>query len=92
MAFRFLRRGAFVALFALALIFGLRVPQSYMAWRAKNVKIRALERENADLKRENEKRRIWIEDLKNNRSAQERVIRERLQKQREGDTTFMLGK
>ncbi len=89
--FRFLRKGAFVAILAFAgLFFALRVPQTYAALRVKNHEIRKLQQRNADLKKDNGERKKWILDLTRNRSEQENLLRREYHKQRDGDTTFML--
>ncbi len=88
---RFLGGGALLALISLtALFFALRVPQTYAAWRTKNDKIRVLQRQNADMRKENTDLKRWIEDLKSNRATQERVLRDQYHKQRQGDMTFQL--
>lgn len=91
MIFQLLRRGAFAAVLAfVGLFFALRVPQTYAAWREKNVQIRKLQQQNADLRKDNLERKKWIDDLTRNRSEQENLLRREYHKQRQGDTTFMI--
>lgn len=88
---RTLRRGAVLAILGFAcVVFGFRVPQAYMNLRAKREHARELEQRNEQLRKENAKRRQWIEDLTKNSSEQENVLRERYHKQRQGDTTFII--
>jgi cell division protein FtsB len=72
------------------LVLGLRVPQAYSTLRAKHDRIRQLQQTNADLRKENGERRKWIDDLGRNPAMQEKVLRERYHKGRDGETTFML--
>ncbi len=91
MNFRTLRRGAVLAILAFAcLVFGLRVPQAYMNLRAKREHVRELQKQNEALRKENEQRKRWIEDVSKNPSQQENLLRERYHKQRQGDTTFII--
>ncbi len=86
-----LRRGALLAIVAVAvLFFGVRVPRAYGNLKSKHERIRQLQQRNADLRNENEKRRQWVEDLSSNPAEQENVLRERYHKQRQGDTTFII--
>lgn len=88
---RTLRRGAVLAILAFACVFfGIRVPQAYMNLRAKREHVRELQQRNDQLRKENDKRKRWIEDLTKNSSEQENVLRERYHKQRKGDTTFII--
>jgi len=72
-----LRWGGLLAVGALAaaLFAGLRVPQSINALREKHARIRQLQVENADLKKEVEARRKRIRELQENRSQQELELR-----------------
>lgn len=88
---RFLRRGAFVAFLAFVALFcALKVPQAWSALHVKNERIRTLQREVADLTRENKERKDRIHDLQYDRNTQENLIKDRLKKQHKGDTTLML--
>ncbi len=84
--------GGPLAIFGVAvlLFFALRVPQGFSALREKHQQIRQLQKENADLARENEAKRERIRKLRESRSEQELEIRKRLKLQREGETSIIL--
>ena len=75
---------------AVLLFFSLRVPQGYAALKQKHVEIRQLQKQNADLALENERKRDRIRKLRDSRSEQELEIRQRLKLLREGETSFIL--
>jgi len=68
----------------------LRGPQGIPALIEKQKHIRMLERENADLAREIETRRARIKRLREDESAQELEIRQRLKLVRPGEKVFIL--
>ncbi len=68
----------------------LRGPQGLSALSEKQDEIRRLELENANLRRDNEKKKHRIESLKHDPSVQELEIRKRLKLQRHGETSFVL--
>jgi cell division protein FtsB len=68
----------------------LRGPQGLSALAEKRREVRQLEEKNADLVRDNDAKRLRIERLKHDRSAQEVEIRKRLKLQRPGETSFVL--
>jgi cell division protein FtsB len=68
----------------------LRGPQGIPALIEKQKQIRTLERENADLAREIEARRERIKRLREDESAQELEIRQRLKLVRPGEKVFIL--
>ncbi len=68
----------------------LRGPQGIPALIEKQQHIRMLERENADLAREIETRRARIKRLREDESAQELEIRQRLKLVRPGEKVFIL--
>ena len=68
----------------------LRGPQGIQALMDKRKEIRQLELQNADLARENERRRERIRRLEDSRSEQEMEIRKQLKLLRPGETTFIL--
>ncbi len=68
----------------------LRGPQGLQTLIEKRREIRELEERNANLKRENERRKERIHRLQESRSEQEMEIRKQLKLQRPGETTFIL--
>jgi len=68
----------------------LRGPQGIPALIEKQKQIRSLEKENADLAREIEARRERIQRLREDESAQELEIRQRLKLVRPGEKVFIL--
>ena len=68
----------------------LRGPQGLQTLIEKRREIRDLEERNANLKRENERRKERIHRLQESRSEQEMEIRKQLKLQRPGETTFIL--
>ncbi|MBV9304295.1 MAG: septum formation initiator family protein [Acidobacteriaceae bacterium] len=80
---------ALVGLAAYAAIM-LRGPQGLAALTEKRRQLRALEEENATLRRNIEAKKQRIERLKRDPKTQELEIRKRLKLQREGETSFVL--
>jgi cell division protein FtsB len=80
---------ALVGLAAYATIM-LRGPQGLSALAEKRREVRQLEEKNANLVRDNDAKKLRIERLKHDRSAQEVEIRKRLKLQRPGETSFVL--
>jgi cell division protein FtsB len=68
----------------------LRGPNGLNALAYKREQIRKMQEDNASLNADNKRKRDRIELLKNDRSAQELAIRERLKLLRKGETQFML--
>ncbi len=68
----------------------LRGPQGLQTLIEKRREIRELEESNANLRRENERRKERIHRLEDSRSEQEMEIRKQLKLQRPGETTFIL--
>jgi cell division protein FtsB len=82
-------------LFVLALVVGygwiaLHGPQGIQALIDKHRIIRELQEHNADMARENQRRRERIEKLRDSPSEQEMEIRKQLKLVRPGETTFIL--
>ena len=87
------RRLTILTAFVLVCAYGyiaLRGPQGIPALIEKRREIRALEEQNADLKRDIEYRRERIRRLKDSASEQEQEIRKRLHLLRPGETQFVL--
>jgi cell division protein FtsB len=87
------RRAGIVLVVILAGAYGwvfLRGPQGLQTLIEKRREIRDLEERNANLKRENERRKERILRLQESRSEQEMEIRKQLKLQRQGETTFIL--
>jgi cell division protein FtsB len=87
------RRAGIVLVVILAGAYGwvfLRGPQGLQTLIEKRREIRELEERNANLKRENERRKERIHRLQESRSEQEMEIRKQLKLQRPGETTFIL--
>lgn len=68
----------------------LRGPQGLDALLSKHREIRQLEEKNAEMARENERRREHIRRLKESQSEQDMEIRRQLKLLRPGETTFIL--
>ncbi len=68
----------------------LRGPQGIEALLEKHREIRQLQERNADVARENERRREHIRRLKDSQSEQDMEIRRQLKLLRPGETTFIL--
>jgi cell division protein FtsB len=68
----------------------LRGPQGLSALSEKHREIRALEEQNANLQRDNDAKRLRIERLQHDTSAQELEVRKRLKMQKEGEVQFVL--
>lgn len=68
----------------------LRGPQGLESLIEKRREIRALEERNANIQRENDRRKERIRRLEDSRSEQEMEIRKQLKLQRPGETTFIL--
>lgn len=71
-------------------LIALRGPNGLAALADKREAIRKSQEENASLSADNQRKRDRIELLKNDRSAQELAIRERLKLLRKGETQFIL--
>jgi len=68
----------------------LRGPQGLSALSEKHREIRALEEQNANLQRDNDAKRLRIDRLQHDASAQELEVRKRLKLQKEGEVQFVL--
>ena len=68
----------------------LRGPQGIPYFLEKREEVKRLEKQNEDLRLENERKRERINELKNSRSEQELAIRERSKMQKPGETTFVV--
>jgi cell division protein FtsB len=68
----------------------LRGPQGLQTLIEKRREIRDLEEKNANIRRENDRRKDRIRRLEESRSEQEMEIRRQLKLQRPGETTFIL--
>jgi cell division protein FtsB len=75
---------------AVFLFFGLRVPQEIAELRARNEKIRRMQKENADLAAVIAEKKRHNRELRNNHDQQELEIRRQLRYQREGETSIIL--
>ena len=88
-----LRRLAICAAFTLAAVYclvALRGPQGVQALLEKHEQIRAMEEENAELARANEKLRQRNKALRDSQAAQEREIREKLGRMRKGERSVVI--
>ncbi len=87
-----LRWGGLLAALACGafLFFVLRVPQAVSALEAKHQQIRALQKGNADLRKEIDEKRDRIRSLRGSGSARELEIRKRLKLQRPGETAIIV--
>ena len=89
----FYRRIVYAAGFVLLGLYGyftLRGPQGLPALLQKRQQVRQLEEENANLIRENDKKRDRIRKLTESAGQQEIEIRDKLKKLRPGETEFIL--
>ena len=68
----------------------LRGPQGLSALAEKQQEIRRLELQNANLRRDNDRKKHRIDSLNHDPNAQELEIRKRLKLQRHGETSFVL--
>jgi len=87
------RRAGIALVVILASAYGwvfLRGPQGFQTLIEKGREIRELEERNANIRRENERRKDRIRRLEGSRSEQEMEIRKQLKLQRPGETTFIL--
>jgi len=86
-----LRWGGLVAVTALAvaLFAGLRVQESIQALRVRHQRIRQLQVENADLKKEIESRRQRVRELRDSRSQQELEMRRERKMLRENEKSVV---
>ncbi len=90
---RGIRRGGYFVGVAVIAAYGwiaLRGPQGVPALLEKHREIRQLEEQNAEMARENERRREHIRRLKDSQSEQDMEIRKQLKLLRPGETTFIL--
>ncbi len=90
---RNLRRGGYLVAVGLLAGYGwiaLRGPQGIEALLEKRRMIRQLQEQNAEMARENERRRDHIRRLKDSQSEQDMEIRKQLKMLRPGETTFIL--
>ena len=88
-----LRSTGYLTLFAMIAIFAvivLRGPQGIPALMEKRREIRTLQEQNADLQKENERKRDRIVRLNDSQAEQELEIRNRLKLLRKGETSFIL--
>lgn len=77
------------AVIAVGLLAGLRAPQSVAALRQKHHRIRQLQVENADLKKEIDKRQKRIRELRENRARQELETRRERKMLREDEKSVV---
>jgi len=88
-----LRKSGYLTLFAMIAVFAviaLRGPQGIPALMEKRREIRLLQEQNADLQKENERKRDRIVRLNESQAEQELEIRNRLKLLRKGETSFIL--
>ncbi len=74
---------------AVALFAGLHVRQSVASWRQKHERVRELQTENADLKKEIERRRQRIRELEQSRARQELETRQQRKMLRENEKSVV---
>jgi cell division protein FtsB len=72
-------------------VYTLRGPRGIPGFLERQEEIRRLQTQNADLERENLRKREQIERLKNSDAEKDRIIRERLKLLRPGEKTFIFG-
>jgi cell division protein FtsB len=86
-----LRWGGFIAAVGLGvlLFFALRVPQGFSAFQEKNQQIRRLQKENADLAKENADKRDRVRKLRESRTEQELEIRKGRKLLRKGESSII---
>jgi cell division protein FtsB len=77
-------------LVAICALIAIRGPQGIPALMEKRNEIRVLQEQNADLQKENERKRDRISRLKTSGAEQELEIRNRLKLLRKGETSFIL--
>jgi cell division protein FtsB len=70
--------------------FALRAPQGYAALREKRGQVRDLEKQNADLAKDNQLKRERIKKLLQDREEQELAIREHMKMLKQGETQFII--
>ena len=88
-----LRRTGYLTLFVMIAVFAviaLRGPQGIPALTEKRREIQMLQEQNADLQKENERKRERIVRLNESQAEQELEIRNRLKLLRKGETSFIL--
>ena len=88
-----LRRTGYLTLFVMIAVFAviaLRGPQGIPALMEKRREIQLLQEQNADLQKENERKRERIVRLNESQAEQELEIRNRLKLLRKGETSFIL--
>src|SRR5258706_13511531 len=88
-----IRRGGYVVGIGMLAAYGwiaLRGPQGIEALLSRHREIRQLQEQNAEMARENERRRDHIRRLKDSPSEQDMEIRKQLKLLRPGETTFIL--
>ena len=71
-------------------VYTLQGPRGIPNFLERREEIRRLQMQNADLQRENERKREQIERLRSSDSEKDRVIRERLKLLRPGEKTFII--
>jgi cell division protein FtsB len=79
-----------VVMVAICALIALRGPQGIPALMEKRKEIRLLQEQNADLQKDNERRRDRIVRLQVSGAEQELEIRNRLKLLRKGETSFIL--
>ena len=88
-----LRKTGYLTLFVMIAVFAviaLRGPQGIPALLEKRREIQVLQEQNADLQKENERKRERIVRLNESQAEQELEIRNRLKLLRKGETSFIL--
>ena len=88
-----LRKTGYLTLFAMIAVFAviaLRGPQGIPVLMEKRREIQLLQEQNADLQKENERKRDRIVRLNESQAEQELEIRKRLKLLRKGETSFIL--
>ncbi len=88
-----LRKTGYLTLFVMIAVFAiiaLRGPQGIPALMEKRREIQLLQEQNADLQKENERKRDRIVRLNESQAEQELEIRNRLKLLRKGETSFIL--
>jgi len=79
-----------IVMVAICTLIALRGPQGIPALMEKRKEIRTLQEQNADLQKDNERRRDRIVRLQVSAAEQELEIRNRLKLLRKGETSFIL--
>jgi cell division protein FtsB len=88
-----LRKTGYLTLFAMIAVFvliALRGPQGIPVLMEKRREVQLLQEQNADLQKENERKRDRIVRLNESQAEQELEIRKRLKLLRKGETSFIL--